>query len=643
MFLIYIITFILLINPFNAQEGIGDDYFKISKLTNSTGIYYEHVGNIKLYNNRWTLLITSNIQQYKIQFKYIQSFVSQIHIICDHLKSNEIEPTVCNMFSSQINLTLSNLKVQNSLIDNLLGVSSHNNRERRGLIDAVGNIAKQLFGTLDNTDAIYYDKQLKLLNENQNHIKNLFREQTTVYESNLESYNNTVKTWNQIDQWKGKLQEIIETINNQTSAIKLQNFFNDSTQKLSEMFSIFVILCEQYSTLQSHIIVMITSAMQGHLHPYIISSSELLNELLKFQAILEGDLHLPIPPTFSKINLYYKIIQIHAYFMQGKLNLILYIPLTSSRSYEIYKMTSIPKRINDSNFVFISLEKPFLIFDTLKQFYFLYNENEFDKCQRSFENNYICEQSTALSYIHNNGGCEIKLFLPSNSIPDSCQKHIVSTKQILFLELAAENSWIFIAPTNETVTINCQDYTKSITITDVGILQLRPRCQALSSSLILSSIGSFKGNVSLNYISYINAINLKEIEFDFNSSTSTFINYKAQSLDISNQINMLNKMSTHIKLLKHELNVPIKSIDHHFHFYTIYTILVLIIITIVIFCFYQYCILRINKKSSKLEQNIAESTLGNNVDVELDSISTPEPQTSKNQTCTTNPRYKFES
>lgn len=145
--------------------------------------------------------------------------------------------------------------------------------------------------------------------------------------------------------------------------------------------------------------------------------------------------------------------------------------------------------------------------------------------------------------------------------------------------MAKENCWIYVAPKNENVIVNCKANSKQTTLSGVGILNVEPGCKAYTKSLILSSKTSFKSNLS---ISFGTSLELqKEIEDveTIENVKPLFLNLGSKSFNLNNQIEEINKLSYKIKDLKNiNSNFKLMTTDHRKHFYSLYSCIIIIIV-----------------------------------------------------------------
>jgi adenylate kinase family enzyme len=99
--------------------------------------------------------------------------------------------TGCVHFSSDARLRLNQLVKAERLLKEIAGQETGHRRKNRGVFNFVGDLSKVLFGTMDDDDAKYYNDQIKLFEQNSEHMSTLLRA-TASSKNIIGSGNNTL-------------------------------------------------------------------------------------------------------------------------------------------------------------------------------------------------------------------------------------------------------------------------------------------------------------------------------------------------------------------------------------------------------------------------------------------------------------------
>lgn len=81
---------------------------------------------------------------------------------------------------------------------------------KRGWFDGIGSVFKVVFGTLDQDDALRYNKAINSINDDEKNTIRLLKEQTIVVKSTIENFNNTLTNLNKNEEIFNKNLKIME-------------------------------------------------------------------------------------------------------------------------------------------------------------------------------------------------------------------------------------------------------------------------------------------------------------------------------------------------------------------------------------------------------------------------------------------------
>jgi len=113
--------------------------------------------------------------------KILKFYVDKIETLCYSLYAFKI---TCSGLQElqRIERKLTTLKIDRQTVNDMVGrfddeinFNNYGTRIKRGVFDFVGQIAKILFGTLDSSDADYYNKQIDLVYNNSKQLTNLYK------------------------------------------------------------------------------------------------------------------------------------------------------------------------------------------------------------------------------------------------------------------------------------------------------------------------------------------------------------------------------------------------------------------------------------------------------------------------------------
>lgn len=311
-----------------------------------------------------------------------------------------------------------------------LGLRS-SNRHRRGLIDGLGSIIKSITGNLDVNDAIKFENEIKntriTLNKNALNLKKTLSLTTDFmknYERNLDHIqNNQKEIYRLIDRYSTQANELearVETI----------HIFDEIERSFQQLY-------DRLESLENAI----TFSHLGKLHPSIIDSAYLIEELIYVQNDINSK--LAFAPNIKHIHLWEKAIEVKAYSTNDTITFILEIPLVANQPYNLLHLYSIP---TDDNSILIP-KNPILILGNDE---FAYPH---EPCTEIEDNNVICKhlewQKLQLS-----DDCIAQLI--QHQEPHNCTYATAKFTDKLIQQIE-ENSWIVIMKQEEVIKTTCDN------------------------------------------------------------------------------------------------------------------------------------------------------------------------------------------
>ena len=130
-------------------------------------IFQENIDKAYLYNNQVDVIIGLDIDDIFLRFNDVKLIVKTLDKHCEN----------CDYLDE-----IENLNFRINQLDNLaqhLKIITHS-RHRRGLLNIIGSVSKQLFGTLDNDDLDLINKNIDTLFNDNNKLKTIVSNQTAL-------------------------------------------------------------------------------------------------------------------------------------------------------------------------------------------------------------------------------------------------------------------------------------------------------------------------------------------------------------------------------------------------------------------------------------------------------------------------------
>ena len=331
----------------------------------------------------------------------------------------------------------------------------------------------------------------------------------------------------------------------------------------NQVFTTFVSITDRYSILQTHVIEILTFALKGNLHPYVIGTDELIEEIIKIKTNLPYGVDLPFKPSYENLNKMLNIVNVNVFYSKKRLNFLLTMPLVNLLNYKIFKITSVPRHVKDNIFETLVPDGNFLVIDEDKQNYFLLDLTELKECINLGKGSYICKQVKPVHISHGGDSCERDMFENNSRIPNTCTPRLLVLNSTIYLELAKINSWIFVTHSSENVLLRCDNHAEQTILRGIGKLEIRENCQLRSSKLILNTNSDLYGKIVIKI--FFNTVqksqeNIKDYHLKILNNKNKNVNITV--FGIKHQLDNLKEISYDINKINKNID-PIKKIEKH--------------------------------------------------------------------------------
>jgi len=370
--------------------------------------------------------------------------------------------------------------------------------KRRGLINGLGSIAKTLFGTMDADDEQLINEQLMLLHNTNEATQHALKNQIKVINSTIAHVGNLEDT---IEQNEKTLMELIKQIQ---STIVIHNRRND----LDEHFTIIDAMISDLTRDAAETLEYLMYIKQGSLHPKLTPIENIISNLKEAAAGLPEGLYFPFTCQKQEWLSIEKVTTITAYCDKENIYSILKFPLATLPTYEILHAIPLPVYDHEDVFTAIEIRNHWIAVDSDRHTYITLSDEDFQNCIK-IHSEYLCAQNFITHRINNNAICELKMYLHSENHPQCNSIHTTATGVIW---VKAKNSWLYSAPTEESIIIQCKNYPEEKrVIKHTGKITLEGDCKIITNNAIIKSATDFQTKLIEAYLPKINITLLRDM------------------------------------------------------------------------------------------------------------------------------------
>uniref|UniRef100_A0A2A4JSD5 Envelope fusion protein n=1 Tax=Heliothis virescens TaxID=7102 RepID=A0A2A4JSD5_HELVI len=481
--------------------------FKISALPNNNSLYFETVGNMQVIRDKWNLIVYYDMSPYWEGNTAAKKFLDYLQRLCVSLN----DTSKCDMITLQLNHDYKEIQHYNQLM-----INQHfdaRTRQRRGLINGIGYVANSLFGVLDERFAEQYKKDIQLVKQNERHLDNLIKNQTSIIEA---EYNVLKRTEQTIQLQHKTINKHLNQLDNAAFVMKQELDSLAKTQEFALSALTTINLLQNLKRIQDTLLDIVTDIYHGKFNTHLLTPDQLQHELQFISGQLTKDTTLPVDNLQSDLKNVYSMLKVKARMMQEYFIFEITFPLTSRDSYTIYKITPVPRQVQNymisvlpaDDYVAISLKK---------DAFFTISFIELQLCLHN-DKSYLCQVNRQINHLRiDEKFCKL----------DSNLKQCIVIKspcQDRWLELNEPTKFMYFCCNTYAVRIICQDQVAFKQVTGVGIIDLDSKCIIKSNEFTLYAHALSSNIIKSN--SEIVTPQIAELNHIVNISLSPYIAYE---------------------------------------------------------------------------------------------------------------------
>lgn len=208
-------------------------------------------------------------------------------------------------------------------------------RTKRGLINGLGSIIKQISGNLDAEDGKHFESLIENLQQNQNSIIKQINQQYSINNQMIENFNKTIKDIELNELLMVSRIKQLESLTTITISHTNVLFAKELINQIINLLNIILNIIQDTEN-------SITFCKLNTLHPSIITSEELLRELVKISKFYEKQ--LPFPVTQSQIHNYESIVKPRCAIKGYQIIYFMSMPLLNPDQYELFYFLPLPNQ-----------------------------------------------------------------------------------------------------------------------------------------------------------------------------------------------------------------------------------------------------------------------------------------------------------
>lgn len=564
MFTLALLLFSMLISP-SAQRDVTRA--NTTTLNDGRALYFDKVSNLQYIRDEWRLIVYYNLTGYWQALSDMETYVR-------HLKGMTMKSSLqYQQITNQLTHELTEIEHYNRLLQN------PSKRQKRGLVNGVGGLANYLFGVLDDNFAVKYAKDIEKISYNENHLRELIKNQTVI----IEAESNIIQRNEQIMNKQFLLiNEHLQSVS--TELNKIRTNVDNGLYITSSALAANIIL-ENLRRIQTSLIDTVTDISHGRIDTHLLSSEQLEEQISFISGQLQGDLKIPVEK--ANIRDLYKLLKVFARIYKKYLIIEIKVPLISNEIYELDKIISIPKNKREKSYLTLPIY-PYLAFNLRKDTAIFLTEQDLQTCFHASEEALLCtlDKPTYDLDPHQNI-CNLTLINAGKFITPCIYEQSPCVDR--WVKLHRQNVWLYSCCNKCSIRTFCPADMAISTITGNGLLEIGQGCTLKGDSYTIHSHNNFLRKVNIQpdneaaEVSMLNSV--------INSSVPRF------EFSTENHEQTYHQIRDEIKVLKQASESELSIHDVHLYSVSYGTLAILLLLAGIVMVFF----VRVRRKQRRMK------------------------------------------
>uniref|UniRef100_A0ABD2VTX5 Envelope fusion protein n=1 Tax=Trichogramma kaykai TaxID=54128 RepID=A0ABD2VTX5_9HYME len=484
------------------------------KIDHSPGIYFEKEENIRYYNAQWDIVVFIDTDPLYHLMPHVHSALEQANATCK-------DPEMCKKTLHRMSYIENRIEHLQTNFGKIL--ESLKNTEPRQPTDTlksikkravplgfIGTASKFLFGTLSEEDGEKYDQQIRHLTAKQIELAKIAKDDAHLVHNRLNNIELRMR------KERHDISEALKVLNETAKDLyylRLDwyrwSYVTDLNYVLNEVESLLNLFAD---TLED-VLSIITYSKMDLVHPELVTPDQLMKIIRQIEDHHQN-VEFPLPIDISRIEKLTHLAEISLGYKARKVVIKITVPLLEKEPTYLYKMHPIPIPQDLTTTKISASIKPkskyIAVNDHLKSYSFL-NEDDLLNCKQ-FRHRKICPRKHRMIEAAAKSDCEYMLLhQPSLVNLTECDIMVTHEKRDTWVYLDTVDGWLYSLKQNYSILIKCEKEMQYVNIQGLGILQLRPKCEAKYKHITLYSQQGIGQSIQFLYLPNI-ALNVSKLD-----------------------------------------------------------------------------------------------------------------------------------
>ena len=472
-----------------------------SNVPTDPGHLFIPVGSMFPSYSSWAITVTLNVAPYQKRLEDLSVAQQNVKTLVQKVEGQnltvDLQANILQLVMAQSQLKDVANGLQHSFgdilypfktHDNVVTATAHSKREKRGLINGMGNLLSYLFGTATESEIQHLANNVQLLNQKDLILAHQFNGTLTVLNATrigmMQNRQALRSLQNAADSLTDAFDDVLAAVYNVSQRSYLQDRIVTLTEATMRVTLKIQFLFSELNTLSQKL----AFAQTGLLHKHLIPRRIFRRILRRIAKGLPRTLALPFPS--DNVNDYIRVVRTKVIEARNRYHILFYIPLVHNKlRFNVYRFFPYHVPLHDQN---VSLsyfpdEPRYLMMSDSQQFYIQPTDSEIETCLLArqpfcplYEPAYAASGSTS---------CIVALFRRDAMASRTyCSPRLLPATNAPKAYYLTHGRWLLVSLPPFTLTISCLSTETSHTVTitrPVDIITLQPECSASGDTFYL--------------------------------------------------------------------------------------------------------------------------------------------------------------
>lgn len=462
------LRYILMLIVFRYNNVIAEKYYDITALENN-GIIFEQINMIQFYTKKFNIITSIKVPDYKKEIYNVEKYIKSFESLCasranEKNSSTDEHEAPCYLRGRQERHLVMKIKLRNNDLAHLL---EHHERRKRGLINGLGSVLKYVGGTMSSEDAVEINDRFQKLEENQNNIMEIEKDQLYMVTSLRKNVNTNIR---HLFEDQNKTRILLDDLLNRYKISKAVKNNLELEIALADIATSINLELSEIERHQKESMEILSALQAGILHPVLVSKNALDDIYNKIKINIKGEAN-----KLGKLKLS-RIFKITSEIVEDTIIINIQAPIPEPTIYQVNKIYLLPVQISSqATYMIYNIKTPYIVSDIARTRFMYMSISEYDDCKEISTSKKselsLCEFKQP-EITNTDTECEIQLLKNTKPAQHVCKYKMVENPQII-KQMTNKNKWIFNFQTPREVKILTSEH-KLVTkwINGTGIIEI---------------------------------------------------------------------------------------------------------------------------------------------------------------------------